>query len=65
MLMDEFKCTRCGKEFDVDETLDAYDELGFMLYVKRSNGQNMYETEGGIIPLCHDCTLKLNEFVYG
>ena len=61
----EFECNRCGIIFDPDETLDAYEELGHMIYVNRFDGDNPYQPKGNIIPLCHDCTMELNEFVYG
>lgn len=61
----DYECNRCGKIFNPNETLDAYEEIGYMLNVNRFNGRNIYETRGHIVPLCHDCTIELNEFMYG
>ena len=59
-----FRCTRCLKPFNADDTLDAYDKLGYMLTVNRFNGHDLNQKHGYIEELCSDCTFALNEFLY-
>ena len=63
--MEKIKCVRCSVMFDPEETLNAYDEMDYMLYVKKFNGRDIRQKGGCIENLCGQCTRALNDFMYG
>lgn len=55
-----FKCDRCGKEFDVNQLLQIFSYRGEIYVMKEIHGIGTFRDA-----LCPACTMKLKRFMEG